>query len=90
MDGHRLTSLLVAVTYVAATLVIAGSEAACGMTLSLVLPLGCIWFADDLGAYTGSIHLHTATATAGGIVRVGGWVLLAMPFVLFLWLRTSS
>lgn len=49
----------------------------------LVLPLGCIWFGDALGGYTGATRSGPIdTPTPGFLVRAGGWLLLSIPLVM--------
>ena len=55
---------------------------------ALLLPLACIWFADDMGEYAGNLFAPgLAKPTPGVAIRVAGWFLLIVQFVvlLFLW-----
>ena len=50
----------------------------------LLLPLACIWFADELGDYIGILPgPGISKRTPGWMVRLGGWFLLLLPPVAF-------
>jgi len=77
----RLISLCVAVTY--GCIAYYGAEEVQGFrTLlgpSLFLGLPCIWFGDELGGMTGYLgHGFIDTPTAGGLIKVVGWLLLVV------------
>lgn len=57
--------------------------------LSLAFPLACIWFGDELGEYyqDGTLAPTINTPSPGGLVRLGGWVLLVLPVLMFLLVR---
>ena len=57
--------------------------------LSLAFPLACIWFAEDLAEYyrDGNLFPRITTSTSGRFVRLGGWILLLLPVLLFLLMR---
>ena len=51
----------------------------------LLFPLACIWFGDELGDYVGTLPGPAIThTTPGWMVKLGGWVLLLLPAILFL------
>jgi hypothetical protein len=53
--------------------------------LSLAFPLACIWFADDMADFKdGTLFPSITTASSGRFVRLGGWLLLLLPILLFL------
>lgn len=54
--------------------------------LALAFPLACIWFAEDLAEYyqDGNLFPEITTPSSGSLVRLGGWVLLLLPVLLFL------
>ena len=62
-----------------------GSEGFLRMLLFLILPLGCIFFGDELGGTTGVRFRTTFFApvvtkpTPGAFVVFMGWVLLTFP-----------
>jgi hypothetical protein len=57
--------------------------------LSLAFPLACIWFADDLAEYyrDGTLIPEITTPSPGRFVRLGGWLLLVLPVLLYLLVR---
>lgn len=89
----RILSLIVAAGYVAFLLILSapGSlKEALGMALalcaSLVFPLLCIWFGDEMGEYVGKLPGPAINKTSpGSLVQAGGWVLLLLPFLVY-WL----
>ena len=86
-DWQRILSLVVAAAYLVIG-VIAASEGSfkdiAGMVLvisvALILPLACIWFADEMGDYTGSLSSITKLSP-GFLIRIGGWILLFLPVI---------
>lgn len=87
----RLLSLIVAAGYILFRLYISPptslNEVVAAVLIlgaSVVFPLACIWFAEELGDYVGA---SPGTAydrpTPAGLVRVGGWVLLILPFIVW-------
>ncbi len=54
------------------------------MSLWVVLPLACIWYADGLGRQTGIswglFRPQITRPTPGVFVAIGGWMLLLLPF----------
>lgn len=75
---NRFLSLVVVFAYVAT--VYAETESAektFRVCIGLILPLVCIWFGEQMGAYTGSMRGHyISTQTPGCLVAAGGWMLL--------------
>lgn len=52
---------------------------------ALVLPLACIWFGDEMGEYIGTVPGPGINRKSPGwMVKLGGWVLLLFPAILFL------
>jgi len=53
--------------------------------LPLLLPLACIWFPEEMGEYTGNLAFPQITKTTPAvIIRVGGWCLLIVEFLVLL------
>jgi hypothetical protein len=54
-----------------------------------VFPLACIWFAEDLGEYyrDGNLFPEITTSSPAVFVRIGGWLLLLLPFLIYLLIR---
>jgi len=79
----RIASLVVAIVYLSAAVIYDGGAGALKCAIALVLPLGCIWFGDELGQYTGKAgHGMISNATPAPLVAVGGWVLLLLPVIM--------
>ena len=49
---------------------------------SLSLPLGAIWFGNELGDWSGRIWFRPLTSSPGYLIRFMGWVLLLLPAIL--------
>ena len=55
---------------------------------ALLLPLACIWYGDELGEYLGPFPSPGFTRRSPGwMVKLGGWILLLLPVILFLFTR---
>lgn len=81
---HRIASGIVAGLYLLLAIASGSSESVVRLAFFLVLPLGAIWFSDELGSLTGVRFGRMSgpvitTATPGSIVRIGGWILLLAP-----------
>jgi len=85
MNWNRILSGLVAVIYVVIAAVLGGTELAFKMGIFLILPLGCIWFSDAMGGYTGlglMAYDYPITKQSPGIlVCIMGWVVLLLPVI---------
>ena len=84
----RALSLLIALIYLGIASYSAPSAAKLLGNLLLVsgallLPLACIWFGDELGEYVGGGSSITRKSP-GWMVKIGGWVLLLLPAIRFL------
>ena len=80
----KIISLLIALVYLIVAFISGGSETLLQILVFLLLPLGVIWFGDELGGYTGRlIRLHYVVSSSPGyLVRFMGWVLLLLPAIL--------
>ena len=88
MDWNRLLSLLVAATYVVGFLVLDGLDGRVFLVLGfLIFCLGCIWFGDEMGDFigVGAKGIYISSPTPGVLVRIMGWVFLALPVVPLIW-----
>lgn len=78
----RVISGFIALAYIVSAYVLGDSDAAFHIALFLMLPVACIWFSEDMGAYTGNLHLPSIQETTPGcVVAFGGWMLLFLPIV---------
>ena len=84
---NRSLSLIVAAFYL---LIAYFSEKQAALIIKalifLAFPLGCIWFGDILGNFTGLMRGQYINQTSPGwLVSAGGWlILLGVPFLIFL------
>jgi hypothetical protein len=53
---------------------------------TLLLPLACIWYGDELGEYVGGRSSITRKSP-GWMVKLGGWVLLLLPAIRYWFIR---
>ena len=94
-DWQRVASLVIAIAYLlVAPFLFPANSWSHLMTdiimriLSLAFPLTCIWFADDMAEFhDGTLFPRITTASQGRFVRLGGWLLLLLPVLLFLLVR---
>lgn len=95
-DWQRPVSLLVALAYLVVTPFLYPEETWAHVTadllitlLCLAFPLACIWFAEDLAEYyrDGNLVPEITTPSNSNFVRLGGWILLLLPILLFLLMR---
>jgi hypothetical protein len=95
-DWQRIASLLVAMAYLLVSPILFPANSWSHLLadiiiriLSLAFPLACIWFADDLAEYyrDGTLFPEITTPSPGRFVRLGGWILLLLPVLLFLLVR---
>jgi hypothetical protein len=83
MNWNRILSGLVAVLYVVGAYMAAGVEGAGKAALFVILPLACIWFADEMGSYIGPTTSGAITSpTPGWLVCIGGWLVLLLPVLI--------
>jgi hypothetical protein len=95
-DWQRIASLLVAVTYLVLAPLLYPADSWSHLivdffmrTLALAFPLACIWFAEDLAEYyrDGNLFPEITTSSGAVFVRIGGWLLLLLPFLIYLLVR---
>ena len=57
---------------------------------ALLLPLACIWYGDELGEYIGTFPGPGINRKSPAwMVKLGAWVLLLLPVIIFLFLLRS-
>jgi len=56
------------------------------IAVGLLLPMGCIWFAEAFGGYTGMAHYQVIdTRTPAILICACGWIfLVGLPILLYL------
>ncbi len=85
MPLSRIISAVIAVGYIIAAFTMGGGELGLQAIGFLILPMGCIWYGEELGEYVGLLPLPAITQrTPGCLVKVMGWVFLFIPFILLL------
>ncbi|MBT3200539.1 MAG: hypothetical protein HN350_11540 [Phycisphaerales bacterium] len=79
----RIVSGLLAVVYVGTAYLATDAETAFKVGMFLVIPLACIWFSEEMGSFTGTMHGRAITATSPGcMVAFCGWILLLLPLIM--------
>ena len=85
---QRALSLVVAAIYLITTLIVyhpLSLKDGIGIFLfkffTILIPVACIWFGDDLDDYVSRFPRITKTSPAGW-VRIGGWCLLALRLLI--------
>jgi hypothetical protein len=95
-DWQRIASLIVAAAYLLVSPILFPANSWSHFIadiimriFSLAFPLACIWFADDLAEYyqDGNLFPRITTSSSGRFVRLGGWILLLLPVLIFLLIR---
>jgi hypothetical protein len=83
MNWNRILSGLVCVVY---GLIAFSNGGALGllMTIGLIIfPIGFIWYADEIGGYTGSTFSgYITNSSPTGIIRILGWLFLLSPIAI--------
>ena len=78
---ERLASLVVLSIYLAGSFRQGGAASALAVVPYTLLPLACIWFAEQLADYRGWGNLHLVTDFSPAVlIRIGRWILLLLPF----------
>jgi hypothetical protein len=81
----RIISGLIAISYILFAVFRLGYGQALKLIVLSLLAVGCIWFGESLGGYTGFVGIrHIARPTPGKVVRFFGWLLLAVPPIFWL------
>lgn len=78
---HRILSLAIVIAYVALGARQDGGRGFWAVLYWSILPLACIWFADELGRYTGPWFLGPGITqqSPGCLLRLVAWGLLLLP-----------
>lgn len=95
-NWERIASLVVATAYLLVSPILYPADTWSHLVadifiriLALAFPLACIWFADDLAEYyrDGTLFPEITNPSRGTLVRLGGWMLLPLPVLIFLLVR---
>lgn len=92
LGASRLLSLVVAAGYLGIVLFMPGHRsfpgrigAVLATAAYLLIPLLCIWFADEMGNYVGTFPGPAINKrTPGCFIRIAGWGLLLFPVIVLL------
>ena len=86
LTTERLLSLAVALLYAALSLISAGWGAAVTACAVLCIPVGLIWYAGQIGRYTGwgGTHRMIDGRSPAIMVRLIGWLFLLLPLAVLL------
>ena len=86
IEWQRPVSFAIAILFVVITLLVVRPNfvrdaltIAVLQFLSVLFPLACIWFGDELGEFIPAV----TKASPGWLVRLGGWLLLFMRLVIW-------
>ena len=87
----RLLSLIVAAGFIAfhsfgaqPLSIRAALGTALPLFISVLFPLACIWFGEEMGDYVGMLPgPGISKTTPEGLVKAGGWVLLVMVIIVW-------
>jgi len=81
---QRILSLLVALVYLGVTFAYFKWFYLLLISADLIFCLACIWFAEAMGNYTGTLSGNPNTGKSPAfLVRFFGWLLLLMPALLY-------
>ncbi len=82
MNWNRSLSGIVFLIYFVVAYAGGGGGAAFMVMIFCALPMGCIWFGEAMGGYTGQAETIGITAPSPGIiVRILGWLVLLLPVI---------
>ena len=88
LSFQRALSLVVVAAYLITSLIVYHPSSLRGgiglfliKLLTILFPVACIWFGDDLDDYLSGFPAMTKASPAGW-VRIGGWCLLALRLLI--------
>jgi hypothetical protein len=84
----KAIALGIAFFYLIGASFLEGAKGFFRILLFLILPLGCIFFSDALGSYTGfsrPLGPRVTKTTPGCFIALIGWVLLLFPLLSVIW-----
>ena len=83
----RRVSLIVAAVHLVLALILGGLIWVFVTALVSTIALALIWFAEEIGEYTGGFHRigrpYITKKSPGVLVALFGWLLLVLPIILF-------
>jgi len=87
MSKSKLLSLFVSAFYVMAFIFLIGRELSVGLgflLLYLSIPLGCIWFSDEIAVVFDRGRWPELNPNWAVVVSFFGWLLLLLPLIYFI------
>lgn len=78
----RIVSLVIAVIYLVLDLIFLRGAQFIGLMFLIIFSLVCIWFGDEMGGIEGPTSKGYIRKTPGIFMKLGGWALLSLPFIL--------
>jgi hypothetical protein len=83
MNWNRILSALVGIIYGVIAFLGGGALALLQTICILIFPMGFIWYADEIGSYTGGTGSGLITnPTPAWMIRIFGWIFCYHPLVL--------
>ena len=76
----KFWALILSLLYIIVGIVGGGFQGLFQVLTNLILPLGCIFFGEEIGSFTGWFRVYITSPTPGPFIIFIGWVLLLMPF----------
>ena len=84
MSYERIVSTLLALFYIVGAYFYVSTELAWKLAIGVIFPLGCIWFAEEMGSYIGPLSRSLITKpTPKWLLRIGAWLLLLLPVFIY-------
>ncbi|HBC85472.1 MAG TPA: hypothetical protein DCZ94_00815 [Lentisphaeria bacterium] len=77
----KVASILVALFYLAMVYAYQDSSAVLDTLILLIIPLGCIWFSDEIGGTDSGLGEESSKKSAQKIVAAAGWLILLAPML---------
>lgn len=84
METSRATSLLAAIACLAIARFVAGGEVFHLAVVTVVVPLGCIWYGNEIGVVVGTPAdgEDGMSKIVGALITAGGWIMLCTMLVI--------
>lgn len=91
MNWNRILSGLLAAIYIVAAFAEANMDGGWVAAISVILPLACIWFGDEMGGFLGQSGSGLITERSPGVlVCIFGWLLLLASIIFAAYVFVSS
>ena len=77
---QNIISLVVCTVYVIIAFAVDASSLVFSIILFAVIPIVCIWFADEIAGFK-EVKRHFKKEKKERLIRLLGWVLILLPFI---------